>query len=335
MHDSHQEIRDALKVNFLGLIPCALKVPFEERLDQFVEAHPAYASKTLAVVANANRQLDYFEVVDQLENPDDLPEIFIAPGFNGFYNHHFMRHMKDTGVYQTLNQQENCPQALRDAGVLDPEGHYTLLGFNPTLLMVDRTFHQDLPVPRRWEDLLDPVYEGKVAIRGHNDEDFCEGILLNVYQEHGMEGVAQMGRSLKMGLHPAQMVKMAGKGKAEAPAVAAIPYSFSKLIRETDQVTLVWPEDGAILNPITCLVKQGAQKTMPELCQLLASDEMAAILSGVGFPPVNAHTATGLPGEITYKWLGWDFLRNHSLEDLKDQTNQVFVQAFREVSSCD
>ncbi|UNC93273.1 ABC transporter substrate-binding protein [Candidatus Contubernalis alkaliaceticus] len=322
-----------MQKDFLGLLPCALKVPFEEKINLFVEDSLKDIHFDYLVEANANKQLDYFDQISAIDDIEDLPDIFMAPGFNGFYYKAFMERFKNTGCFISINHKE-INDDLASLSILDPHDDYTITCFNPTVMLVDRSFYVDLPVPESWQDLLEPEFAGKVAIRGHANDDFCEGILLNIFKDYGMSGIQKFGRSFKVGLHPAQMVKMAGRKREDAPAVSAIPYSFAKLVMDSERVTskrvtIVWPKDGAIVNPVTTLVKKSSVSKLKAVLDFLAGADAGQIYGTARFPSLHPLVHNDLPQGAAFKWLGWDFILENDLEELIDELNIVFKASFQ------
>jgi ABC-type Fe3+ transport system substrate-binding protein len=313
--------------DFIGLMPCPLQVPFEQIFGAFNEKHYQKTGARLSglVVSNANNQLNFFERLSDVSDIDEFPSILMAPGFNHFFHRDFMQTFKDQ--FAAIGPLE-CNAELKIDGLQDPQRNYYIPCFNPTVWVVDRTVHRDLPNPRRWGDLLEPEFEGLVALRGHQDGNFCEGTLLNVYHEYGTSGVEQLGKAVKCGLHPSQMVKLAGSGKKEAPAISAVPYFFSKMVRENEFVSIVWPEDGAIVNPFVMLIKKSSLPKMEALSEFVTGEQMGRIFAECYFPSPHPGVSNKLPSEACFKWPGWDFIQNNDLGQLVPEIQRIFMKNY-------
>jgi ABC-type Fe3+ transport system substrate-binding protein len=312
-------------------MPCPLKVPFEQQLSQWLQGVKKRYSRfprELKVFSNANYQREFFPKAALWTRPEELPDVMIAPGLNGFYHRGFMDRFKKTGCFGVVGPAEVNP-GLRHAALPDPDRHYTMLGFNPTVWVVDRTVHRDLPVPERWPDLLDPAYRGLIALRGYGETDFCEGILLDFYREGGIAAVRALGEAVQTGLHPSQMVKYAGSSRPDAPAVAAIPYSFAKLVKTNERVMVVWPKDGAIVNPLVMLVKRSCVPASQELASYIAGADIGGILAGASFPSLHPEVDNRLPENASLKWLGWDFIGGNDLGELIPALDREMTDAVR------
>ncbi|MFT8320269.1 MAG: ABC transporter substrate-binding protein [Bacillus sp. (in: firmicutes)] len=314
--------------HLIGLLPCPLKVPFESFLTSYVQGDKG-GNLRYFIKSNANTQFDFFPYLKECQEIEEIPDMMIAPGFSYFFHQEFRERFVDKGYFQSVGRKEKNP-SLGKLPLQDPEGHYTILCFNPTVMLVDRTNHPDMPLPKRWKDLLRPEYERSVAIRGHQHRDFCEGILLNMYKEHGEEAVRKLGKAVKVGLHPAEMVKLAGSGRSDAPKISAIPYSFSKLIRPKKNVSVIWPEDGAIVNPMVMMVKSNTSSEVNKLAEFLAEKEIGTFFSEAFFPSYHPLVDNGLPKESTFKWLGWEFLREKDIAQLTTELEEVFLEEYWE-----
>ena len=329
--DGPSDLRSAHgNLNLFALLPCPLKIPLEEAFNGFLSALPAEqrAGLTFCIEGNANNQLDYADYADHFETLTDMPDIIITPGFNSFFHPHFVERFIKTGQFTSVTSFAG-DRHLAALGIIDPDGHYSMLAMNLLVLVVDQTRLGDRPVPRTWEDLLNPVYAKSIAIRGNRDGTFCETLLLSLYQEFGADGLVRLGRNVAWGWHPSQMVKAAGSGREETPAISVMPLFFANTISRRDHVSIVWPGDGALVSPVTMLVKTDKREELRDLIAFLNGPEVAGICAGAAFPALHPTVDNRLPDSATFKWIGWDYVKNHDLKTLIAATNAAFVSAFQ------
>ena len=320
-------------LNLFALLPCPLKVPLEEAFNGFLSklTLEERANLTYCIEGNANSQLDYADYADHFETLDDMPDIIITPGFNSFFHPHFVERFINTGQFASVNSFAG-DQHLEAMGITDPDGHYTMLAMNLLVIVVDHTRLGDRPVPQCWTDLLNPEYEKSIAIRGNRDGSFCETLLLSLYKDFRSDGLARLGRNVAWGWHPSQMVKAAGSGKEDTPAISVMPLFFANNIKNRENVTIVWPTDGALVSPVTMLVKADKHKELRHLIDFLNGPEVAAICAGAAFPAVHPEVDNHLPENATFKWIGWDFVKNRDLKSLIGITNCIVLQPFNSKS---
>jgi ABC-type Fe3+ transport system substrate-binding protein len=124
------------------------------------------------------------------------------------------------------------------------------------------------------------------------------------------------------------MVKAAGSGREDTPAISAMPLFFANNIKNRENVSIVWPTDGALVSPVTMLVKADKREELRFLIDFLNGLEVAAICAGAAFPSVHPGVDNCLPDNATFKWIGWDYVKNHDLKALIADTNAAFLRAF-------
>ena len=83
------------------------------------------------------------------------------------------------------------------------------------------------------------------------------------------------------------MVKAAGSGREDTPAISVLPLFFANTISRRDQVSIIWPGDGALVSPVTMLVKADKCEELRELIAFLNGAEVAGICAGAAFPALH------------------------------------------------
>jgi ABC-type Fe3+ transport system substrate-binding protein len=313
------------KLNMVALLPCPLKIPLQAELSRFIESLRQSREIRLEYCTEAfsTNMVNYDEYIKYFEDPDEVPDILLTAGYS-FFNPLFMERFVQNSVFAQIGYQQVDPR-LEQAGLIDTEGHFTVIAVNVLVIVVDMQRLGGLPVPNSWSDLLKPVYEKKVAIRGHN-EVFCDIVQLNYYKEYGESGLAALARSVKYGLHPAQMVKELKGSRDDVPPIHVMPYFFAKTIADHSQIKTIWPTDGALAFPVSVLVKADKMELYKELADFLTGPHIAKVCGEAFFPSVHPAGMTGFPDDVRFKWLGWDFIKQHDMEVLADEINTKFVQ---------
>ncbi len=315
--------------NLFALLPCPLKVPLEEAFNSFLTtlSPEQQATLTYCIEGNANNQIDYADYADHFETLAEMPDIIITPGFNSFFHPHFVGHFIKTGRFVSVNNFAG-DRHLAALGIIDPDGHYNMLAMNLLVPVVDHTCLNNRPIPRQWADLLNPEYAKSIAIRGNRVGTFCETLLLSLYKDFGDAGISQLGRNVAWGWHPSQMVKAAGSGREDTPAISVMPLFFANNIKSRENISIIWPTDGALVSPVTMLVKADKREDLRYLTDFLTGAEVAGICAGAAFPAMHPEVDNKLPETATFKWIGWDYIKNNDLKALIADTNAAFLRAF-------
>jgi ABC-type Fe3+ transport system substrate-binding protein len=329
----HETAATPRGLNLLALLPCPLKIPLEAAFTGFLTtlSPEKRASLSFCIEGNANNQIDYADYADHFESPADMPDIIITPGFNSFFHPRFVQRFIRNGTFASVTTYAGDRQ-LAAMGITDPDDHYSMLAMNLLVLVVDHSRLRDRPVPRSWKDLLKPDYESAIAIRGNRDGTFCETLLLALHKQFGADGLTSLGKNVAWGWHPSQMVKSMGNGRQEGPAISVMPLFFANSRGTREQVSVIWPEDGALVSPVTMLVKADKQEELRELIDFLSGPEVARICAGASFPALHPLVDNRLPDGATFNWIGWEYVKSHDLKELIHSTNSAFVRAFRGTS---
>ncbi|MDR3579278.1 MAG: ABC transporter substrate-binding protein [Oryzomonas sp.] len=319
-----------IPLNLFALLPCPLKVPLEEAFEAYLDALPPdkRSSFTYCLEGNANHDVDYYALVDHFESIDDMPDIIITPGFNSFFHRPFVERFIEQGLFTSVSTFGG-DRHLAKLGVTDPQGQYTMLAMNLLVLVADHARLDGRPAPETWKDLLEPVYRKSVAIRGNHDGSFCETLLLSIHKDYGLTGVSRLGENVRYGWHPSQMVKAAAGSSADAPAVSVMPYFFARHLRNKEGISIIWPRDGALVSPVTMLVKTGKRAELQPLIDFLSGAQVAVICADAGFPAVYPGVDNRLPDDAALKWIGWEYVKKNDIKSMQVEINATFLRAFK------
>ncbi|QJW48239.1 ABC transporter substrate-binding protein [bacterium BFN5] len=312
------------RLNLLTLLPCPLKIPLQSELNFILhQLQQQGLPLNYSIDISANKYMNYADYIKYFEDPDEVPDVILTTGYDVFHRNFIERFVR-TGVFAHLPGRAVNPQ-LEQAGIVDPDGFFTVIAVNTLVMVVDKNRLGDLPVPRVWEDLLKPVYKKKVVMRGHGDI-FCDVLQLNFYKDYGDAGLTALAGAIKYGLHPAQMVKELLSSHPDVPPIHIMPRFFAETLRNRNQIEMIWPEDGAMAYPISLLVKAEKMSEMKQLVDYLTGEDFARICDQAFFPAVYLKES-GLPSTAKFKWTGWEYIKTSNIEVLIDELNAKFILA--------
>lgn len=314
------------QLHFMAMLPCGLRNPFKD----FMEAHllgntNQYADLNYLAEGNVNHEISYYPMLDHIASADELPDMIMASDVNNFFHRPFQEHFLQPGLFETFTPF--TPNTyLEKAGFADPSGNFTMYTANMLVMAVDTERPGAEKLPRKWEDLLNPVFENGIIMRGE-DDFFCNAVMLPFYKDHGFDAIRIMAQNIRIGKHPAEMVKLADSGTHDSASVYIMPYFFAKKIKNP-KVKLIWPEDGAIASPVFILVKKAAIEKHRSLLEFLLSKATGEMLVSRFFPSIHPEVKNTLPEPV--KWLGWDFLTRNDIGTLKDEIRHVFMDVWKQ-----
>lgn len=314
-------------LHFSAMLPCGIRNPFKEYFDDYILNHSEmFKGLNYLIEGNVNHELSYYPLLDTIENIDELPDVMMASDVNNFFHRPFMSKFIEKGVFETYSPYVPNPY-LEKSGYADPSGNFTMYTANMLVIAVDKDRLGNRKMPETWADLMDPSFENEIVMRGE-DNFFCNAVMLPFYKDGGFDAVKTLAKNIKSGMHPSEMVKLAGSGKPDAGCFYVMPYFFAKKIKKK-QVEIVWPKDGAIVSPVFMLVKKDKTEEHKPLLDALMSKDMATMLSGRFFPSIHPDVSTESFPEAV-KWLGWDFLRDNDIGKLKTDIRDVFMSVWND-----
>jgi len=315
-------------VRVAGLLPCPVRLPLLEGFDAFVEDYSRQSGLGVSYqLEAASVGADWIaDNISGIEDAAELPDIFVSAGFETFFDQKTIGRFKAQGVF-TDTTGETANRDFDKVDIKDPKQDYSIIAAVPAVFMINHAERGDLPVPKRWTDLLRPEFERKVALPV-GDFDLFNAILLVLHKQHGDVGIEQLGRCMLKSMHPSQMVKNARRVAEEKPYVTIMPYFFTKMAGMVDSLEIIWPQDGAIISPIFMLTKRASLARVKPIADFLAGREVGEILSHKGlFPSLHPEVDNHLNFDHPWQWLGWDYIYQQDIGALIVHTNHVFNTA--------
>ncbi|MBP1763370.1 MAG: hypothetical protein H6Q65_428 [Firmicutes bacterium] len=316
------------KFNFVAQIPCGLKVPLERELHRVLQEIQGDSEDPINYYTGAccNDLLRLNDWIPHFTHIDEVPDLILSKGYH-FFNKNFAERFIKPGYFRMPATQVPNKQ-LADLEIIDKNGDFQVVSTTTTIMVVDKTRLGDLPMPKRWGDLLRPEYEHKVMLNSYGPS-FSDVVLLNIYKEYGEEGVEALGRAIYGGGHAAEMIKGMSSSKPGLPPIYIMADFFARTISSSDNIEIVWPEDGALAMPLFYLVKADKAEKMKVLLDFLHSTEFGQLCADARFPSLHPEITNKLPEGAKLKWLGWDFVMEHDIDALVEHLNTVCTDSFQ------
>jgi len=325
------EESDLKNLNFLGLTSCPMRQLFRENVENTLQKYKEEKNLTLKcyIPSGCHGNEDVEQLLNNA-NIDEFPDVFSALGFNDMFNANFVKNLVNKGFFKST-QDKNIHKEFLDAGCLDPEEVYSMYSVSPVLMLVDNKKLGDLPLPKTWADLLNPIYKNNIIISGSEEEIHGDQILY-FYKEFGDEGLKTLAKNIKNAWHPVEMSRTAGTSNLEGAAIYILPLFFAKSCPKQENISIIWPEDGALVCPVCIVAKESKLKETDVFTKFLTGVKFGTKCANNYFPALNANVNNNLPPNSKFKWLGWDYIRANNLEELKLKTNEIFIKAWKEHS---
>lgn len=314
-------------LNFIGLTSCPMKKIFRESLENTLQKYKQATDKLLkCYIPTGCHSKEYIEKVLKSPNFDEFPDVFTALGYRNTFRSNILNNFAAKGYFKS-NQDKNINKAFEGLGLVDPEGVFSIYSVSSEVMLVDKNKLGDLPIPKTWGDLLDPMYKGKLIIGGC-DGDIHEDQLLYYYKDFGDDGVKALAENAKNTWHPAQMAKSASASSRDGAAIYIIPWFFANACPDKPNLQIVCPEDGAMVGPSFILAKESKIEETSVLIDSLLGAEFGAKCADNLYPSLNPDVDNKIPEGFKFKWLGWDFIRSRNMEETMDNIVSEFIDTF-------
>lgn len=305
-------------------VPCALKAPLEIALQQAGEAAARAAGAPPRVTVQSENEASVSNQGASLADLAAMPDLTVAAGYNTLLDHAFQRRFVTADNFAARPWAAVHP-ALAPYGFDDPLGLYRVIGINVFVFVVDPSLQGGRTAPDTWEALLSPAFAGDVAVCGSGDK-VSSSLTLHIQAAFGDDAVRGLGRSVRAGMHPAQVIKHLGTGRPESPAVAVMPYFFARLADIRHPATVVWPRDGVAAMPFFQLVKRDGPPGLSDFAAHLEGPDVGRVCSGAMFPSLHPDVPCPLPAQVRLAWPGWDCIRAHDLDALRERAAGLFEE---------
>ncbi len=317
------------KVNFIGFTYCPLKHTFKEAFEEVLEKYLAGTGDRdfKYYVPSGCGGDDPFEDLWKTEDIEQLPEIIASVGFGDFFRKEFVERFVDRGYFKVVPYSEMSREFI-DAGIIDPDGWYTVYSVFPLVMLIDAKKLGKLPVPEKWSDLLKPIYSNNIIL-GASHGEIHEDLILYIHKEYGDEGIVKLAANVKTGWHASQMAKTAGTNSSDGAAIYVIPWMFAKSCPRTENTFIVWPEDGAVTTPIYVLAKEKAISKYKLFLEFITGSDYGEKSANNYFPVLNSEVNNKIPEGAVFKWLGWDYIKLNPMDVLKEHVIEVFNSSWK------
>ncbi|MDT3427073.1 ABC-type Fe3+ transport system substrate-binding protein [Paenibacillus forsythiae] len=310
-------------LDFLGNTTCPMKQIFREGLQEHLRACREQSGSVLeCYVPSGCGGVDHFKEIRESSQIHELPGAIMTTGFGSFFSDRFVEAYVDKGYFRS-DEKQRVNKDFAGKGFVDPEGSYRLYSVFPYVFLVDKTRCGSQPLPRRWSDLMHPAFANNVIIGGSR-QNVAKVPLIYIRKEFGAEGLKLFAHQVKDAWHNTTIARTAGSVSQEGSAVYVVPWFFARSCTRTKATEIIWPEDGAYTGPMFMLVKSSEAARVSAVTRYIAGADYGKKSARNYYPALHPEVDNGLPSGASLKWLGWDYIRSHSLERLSQDIDDVF-----------
>ena len=331
-HDVTLLQKDQGDWNAVGVIPMAVHMKmlelFEDLRRGLKEQHGLEFQGRLASAQEGSAWIA--QAYQDVTDPCRLPDVCLGRGYDFFFSPGFKERFVDPGVFNVAPDGDLHPE-FNGLGLRDPQGRYNVFSIIPAVIIVRQEALKGLPLPRVWEDLLDPKYRGALCMPDCAI-DLPRAVLLTLYSRYGLQAVESLADNIAQLMHPSQFVKKLRMPHNKVPPFTVMPYFFAQVVSAIPGISVIWPEDGAIAEPLYTLCKSDPNHmkadpaAVAEAVELFNGPQVACIFAGGHFPALDPAADNGLPAHARFWWPGWDFLHSHDVTELGARLENLFEE---------
>jgi ABC-type Fe3+ transport system substrate-binding protein len=316
-------------INFLGYVPGLFRHAFKEGLGSVLKTHLMESGNSFRSYCPMSCYEDEYADIWKTQHIDNFPDAIASMGLGNLFRKEFVERFVAKDYFKNA-WEGPVNKHFEEAGLIDPDGWYTIYSVMPFVILVDRKKLGPLPLPKRWSDLLDPQFRGKVVLPG--TEDTVSIAPLYFYKEYGDEGLEQLAVNMKMALQSAEMARLVGSSNSPA-AIYVMSWFFIQSCPRPEMAIMIWPEDGAIVNPLYMLVKKEKINELAPVIKYTLGLELGRQIAESCFPVINPQVDNMLPEGASFKWIGWDYIKSHNLDEVREHAQTFLISTWKKTHS--
>ncbi|MEG2174178.1 MAG: ABC transporter substrate-binding protein [Oscillospiraceae bacterium] len=314
-------------LDFYAEVPCPMKQQLRTAYDQFERENFAKTGEKLYsfVPTNCPSSISPENSIRNIKDAktmDEIPDVTIAFGMEDFITPNILENYVKQGCFAKINDVSTLP-FLHSEEFRDPFNCFNTIGMFPEVMLVDKKVLGNRPVPDSWEALLDPVYRDCIAIPdGHEAVDGA--LMAYLYQHYGDGGLDRFEANIHISHGGASSARLVGTGRSDGAGVYILPWIFAQGAVKKGQAEVVWPKEGALVEPIVAMVKKDCMPRHKALVDFVLSPEMASVFSDNYFLSAMPGASNPIPEGGTVTWLGWDYVCSHDIGELYRMVTERF-----------
>ena len=318
-------IVDEREVNLVAFVPCPIEAEMSRQLQLRADEHAAKTGRRLVfTVPSTPEEKEKYDRFSTIVGLDALPDAVVSMGFGDFMRENVLRGLARPDNFARVAVGEPNGD-FRGMALGDPEDCFTLISTFPSVFLVDERRLGSSPPPRRWSDLIDGEYGGRIAVSGSKDVA-NDAVLLTMYKNFGEEGLRRLSRNVRaVGSYSKIVAESAGE--VSPPAIFAIPYHFALKERGKEGMTINPPARGRRRPRSRVHAREERRQGKSErIRRVLHRSRVRRVSAGSGFPVPSSGVENKLPVGATFNWIGWDFIRKNDTHALKRRLSELFLR---------
>jgi ABC-type Fe3+ transport system substrate-binding protein len=324
-----EKIPDSMrdKLDFLGQVHCPIKDRFSKTWEKFeARYNAAHETKIRGAVPMGGCGADIYYNISTVTAREQFPPVVTDTGYQEFFTGNFLSSPEKPGWFGSPGRDDPAHPLFRDISLKDPLGVFHIFGSMPHVILVNHRRLGGRAVPRRVADLTSGEYAGSLGT-GFAEDDITELLLLEIWKEQGAAGIRALAGNIGFAGRPQDLASDAVANR-DGCCVYFMSWFFAHAVPRRDYLEIIWPEDGAVLNPLYALFRKGETDRENEVREACASflfgPELGRSLADGWFVHVHPGIHYDLPADAKFRWVGWDYILEKPVVSRVQEIEEVY-----------
>ncbi|MFM2481910.1 ABC transporter substrate-binding protein [Celerinatantimonas sp. YJH-8] len=308
-------------LNIVMSVPCPIKVKFKMVLETFINDYnashdmPIYCPSIMDGIPHGLEG-----ILREVSDAEMLPDLWLSTSMRTALSQPFRSRFVDTGLLQGINDDvSQFPSRFKEAATQYNLGFFA---FGNWSLLCDLSVKTAPPYPQTWEDLLDPIYQGQIAIHGCHGEVGGMTLLQILHQRYGDERICQLAQNIGGVRHFSKLIKAVDSNDKERVAYNILPNAIINQLPSRKRAAIIELKDGPLLTPMTLFAKRDKLKQLQPIIDFLKGPDMTPVFSLGGFIKPEL-----MDWSKPYLFPDWDILLQTDHAKQSEHLNTTFIDA--------
>lgn len=313
-------------INFYMNMPCPLKVACKMAIGEFAALYNA--SHETPIYSPMLLDGDTKGIEGELKaamTEDELPEVLVASGLHTVMAKGFRERFIESGIYEGVTNEAALARMPESYRKLVTERNIGLFSTGFWSVVCDLSLESIVPFPRRWTDLVDPLYKGLITVHGYNGKASIAALLLLLREQLGSSAVTDFAANIRNIWHFAEILKRLDSAEPRRTLFNLLPNAATVQMPSKKRAAILEFEDGPVLAPMLLYVKRSRKEECQPLVNFLHSNVIRQALRRGDF-----HLADEFDWTQPFSFPSWEFLLQSDYETLTAALNAELKKGLRE-----
>jgi ABC-type Fe3+ transport system substrate-binding protein len=324
-----EKIPDSMRENldFLGQVHCPIKDRFSKAWENFeARYNESHETRIRGVVPMGGCGADVYCNISTAAEREKFPPVVTDTGYQEFFTGNFLSSPEKLDWFGPSPREDPVHPLFRGHSLKDSRGVFHIFGSMPHVILINHRRLGGRPVPRRVADLSSGEYAGSLGT-GFAEDDITELLLLEIWKEQGEAGIRALARNVGFAGRPQDLASDAVANR-DGCCVYFMSWFFAHAVPRRDYLEIIWPEDGAVLNPLYALFRKpqtDRENEVREACaSFLFGPELGRSLADGWFVHVHPEIQYGLPPQAKFRWVGWDYILEKPVVSRVQEIEEIY-----------